>query len=221
MEIHDNFISIRQELFGLACSFGPSTTPLRDVLLHFRNTTIGPGCRKALWLNAYDLRIEIPDKSLHVIAIDCSEELFEYLLSEDRKHGPHPHVPQPQPTPHEQRQIYAEQDVAEERVSDPNLRRHRATQQAHRQHGTEQRGPRNQIKNDARRRHTAEFFSTPCRWPLTGTDRHCRGHHYRLRYDAFDGSTDIRSHPAVTIAHEATGYRWLTIRCGVTSPVRV
>src|SRR5687767_16038775 len=79
MEIHDNFVSILQELFGLARSFGPSATPLRDVLLHFRNTTISPGCRKALWLNAYDLRIEIPDNSLYVIAIDCSEEPFEYF----------------------------------------------------------------------------------------------------------------------------------------------
>jgi hypothetical protein len=87
MEIHDNFIAIRQEPFGLACSFGPSTTPLRDVLLHFRNTTISPGCRKALWLDAYDLRIEIPDKSLHVIAIDCSEELLEYFIC--GVHGPY------------------------------------------------------------------------------------------------------------------------------------
>ncbi len=38
-----------------------------------------PGCWKALGFNAHNRRIEILGDGLHVIAIDCSEELFEYF----------------------------------------------------------------------------------------------------------------------------------------------
>jgi hypothetical protein len=40
-------------------------------------TSIGAGCWKALGFNAHNLRIKIFDDGLHIIAIDCSEELFE------------------------------------------------------------------------------------------------------------------------------------------------
>jgi len=74
MEVHHHFVSIHQELLGVAGPFGPSPTSFRDVLLHFRNTTIGAGCWKALGLNAHNFRIKILGDGLHVIAIDCSEE---------------------------------------------------------------------------------------------------------------------------------------------------
>ena len=77
MEVDDDFVSILQELFWLAVSFGPSPASYRDVLLDFRDSTIGAGCRKALGLNAHNLRIKIPGDRLHVIAIDCGEEIFQ------------------------------------------------------------------------------------------------------------------------------------------------
>jgi hypothetical protein len=45
------------------------------VLLHFRDTAIGASCWEALRLNAHNLRIKILSYGLHVIAIDCGEEL--------------------------------------------------------------------------------------------------------------------------------------------------
>ena len=77
MEIHDNFVSIHQELLGLAGTFGPGPAPFCDVLLHFRDTTIGASCWEALGLNPHDLRIKILSDRPHVIAIDGSEELLQ------------------------------------------------------------------------------------------------------------------------------------------------
>ena len=77
MKVYDDFISIRQELLGLAGPFGPSPAPFRDVRLNLRDTAIGAGRWKALGLDAHDLRIEIFRDRLHVIAIDRGEELSE------------------------------------------------------------------------------------------------------------------------------------------------
>lgn len=77
MEVDDNLVAIHQELLGLAGPFGPGPASFPDVLLHFRNTTIGPGGWKAFGLDAHDLRIEVSSDGLHVVAIDRSEESFE------------------------------------------------------------------------------------------------------------------------------------------------
>jgi len=77
MEVYDNFVSVHQESLGLASPFRPSPTAFRDVRLHFRDTTIGAGCREALRLNAHDFRIKIFNDGRHVAAIDRSEELLE------------------------------------------------------------------------------------------------------------------------------------------------
>lgn len=77
VEVHDDFIFISQELLRVARPFGPSPTSLRDVLLHFRDATIGAGRWKALGLNAHNLRIKIVSHGLHVIAIDRIKELLE------------------------------------------------------------------------------------------------------------------------------------------------
>jgi hypothetical protein len=77
MEVHDNPVSIHKELLGLASSFRPSTTPFADVLLHFRDTTVGTGGREALRLNPNDLWMKIFGDGFHVIAIHRLEELFE------------------------------------------------------------------------------------------------------------------------------------------------
>ena len=76
MDVHDNFVSIHQELLGLAGSFGPGPASFCDVLLHFRDTTISASGWEALRFNAHNLRIKILRDGLHVIAIDCSEELL-------------------------------------------------------------------------------------------------------------------------------------------------
>ena len=57
--------------------FRPGPPSFRDVLLHLRNAAIGAGCWKSPGLNANDLRIEIPGYGLHVVAIDCGEELLQ------------------------------------------------------------------------------------------------------------------------------------------------
>src|SRR5688500_4807069 len=87
MEVYDNLISILEELLRITASFGPSTTSFPDVLLHFRDTAIGARCWIALGFDAHNLRIEILDDGLHVIAIDRSEEVFEYF--DFRAHGFH------------------------------------------------------------------------------------------------------------------------------------
>src|SRR5690242_16404269 len=77
MEVHDNFVSIHQELLGLAGSFGPGPASFCDVFLHFRDTTISTGCWEAIGLNAHNLWIKILGYGLHVVAIDCSEEMLQ------------------------------------------------------------------------------------------------------------------------------------------------
>lgn len=77
MEVYDNFISIREELLRLAGPFGPAATPFGHVLLYFRNSAIRAGRWKAFGLDANNLRIKILGDRLHVIAINCGEELLE------------------------------------------------------------------------------------------------------------------------------------------------
>src|SRR5882757_598941 len=77
MQVYDDSISIHQESLGIATPFRPSPTTFRDVLLHFPNTAIGAGRRKALGLNAHDLRMKIFSNGRQVVAIDRSEESLE------------------------------------------------------------------------------------------------------------------------------------------------
>jgi hypothetical protein len=79
MEIHKDFVPIRQKFLGLAGSLGPCPASFGNVLLDFRDTTIGTGCRKALGLDAHNLRVKIRCYAVHVIAIDCGEKLFQYF----------------------------------------------------------------------------------------------------------------------------------------------
>lgn len=77
MEIYDNLVSVHQELLGLTRPFGPGVASFRDVFLDLSDTTVGSGCREALWLDPHNLRIEVPGYRVNVIAIDGVEELFE------------------------------------------------------------------------------------------------------------------------------------------------
>ena len=77
MEVHDNLVSVLQVPLGFAAPFGPASPPIRDVLLDFSDTEIGAGRWKALWLDTYDLRIEILGDGVQVIAIDGRVELPE------------------------------------------------------------------------------------------------------------------------------------------------
>jgi len=77
MEVYDDFTSLDKELLRIAGSLRPRSPTLRDVLLDLFDSTIGAGCRKALWLHAYNLRIEVIGYRLHVIAIDGREKPLE------------------------------------------------------------------------------------------------------------------------------------------------
>src|SRR5512134_3675486 len=55
MEIYNDFVCIREKFLGLAGSLGPCPATFRNVLLHFRDTTIRARCWEAFGLNAYNL----------------------------------------------------------------------------------------------------------------------------------------------------------------------
>jgi hypothetical protein len=59
MEINNDFVPLGQKFLGLAGSLGPCPASFRKVLLDFRDTTIGTGCRKALGLDAHNLRVTL------------------------------------------------------------------------------------------------------------------------------------------------------------------
>src|SRR5215208_4016838 len=65
MEINNDFVPISQKFLGLAGSLGPCPASFANVLLDFGDTMIGTGCRKALGLDAHNLRIKILGYALH------------------------------------------------------------------------------------------------------------------------------------------------------------
>jgi len=69
-------LSPDQKPLGLAAPFGPSSAPRPDMLLHFRDATIGASGWEPLGFNAHNLWIEVPGDGLHVVAIYRSEELL-------------------------------------------------------------------------------------------------------------------------------------------------
>ena len=79
MEINNDFGPMGQEFLRLAGSLGPCPASFRNVLSDFRDTPISTGCRKALRLDAHNLRVKILCDTLQVIAIDCGEKLFQYF----------------------------------------------------------------------------------------------------------------------------------------------
>ena len=79
VEVHDDFGSILEEPLRVAGPFCPSVTSVPDVRLHFLDTPIGAGGWKALGFDPQNLWIKIFDDGLHVVAIDCREELLEYF----------------------------------------------------------------------------------------------------------------------------------------------
>lgn len=79
MEIDNDFVPIGQKFLGLAGSLGPCPASFRNVLLDFRDTTLSTGYRKALGLDAHNLRAKVLCYALHVIAIDCGVKVFQYL----------------------------------------------------------------------------------------------------------------------------------------------
>src|SRR3954469_14243226 len=87
MELHNDVVPLRQKILGLAGSLGPCPASFGHVRLDFRDTTIGTGCRKALGLDAHNLRVKyvgMPCMSLRLIAAkNCSStsiSLFVDLL---------------------------------------------------------------------------------------------------------------------------------------------
>ena len=77
MEVHDDLLTIDEELLWLAGSFSPGSTSLPDVLLDFGNTSIGTSCWKAFGFDANNLRIKVSNRGVHIVAIYCFEEFFE------------------------------------------------------------------------------------------------------------------------------------------------
>lgn len=74
MEVHDDLVSFTKKLLGFAGSFGPSSTPLADVLLNLGNSTIGSRRRKSVRLNPHDRRVEILDDRVRVVAVSRCKE---------------------------------------------------------------------------------------------------------------------------------------------------
>lgn len=77
VEEDDDFVSVLEELFGFAGSFGPTGTAPRDVAAHVADAVIC-GCGGEVFrFGADDLWMEILGNGLHVISVDCLEELFD------------------------------------------------------------------------------------------------------------------------------------------------
>lgn len=82
VNVCDDYVSVLQELLGLAGPFGPGAAPIRDVLHHFCNATISAGHRKALELDSHDPWVEDAGDGLKVIAIERSVELLKHFRSD-------------------------------------------------------------------------------------------------------------------------------------------